>query len=86
MNLLLAVIGQLIIYLLLFVADPYFGTLISAVLGTIALAIWLLSFLVEMIEPSRVSSRYYQFVFTAWVSPLAALVGYIVLNGEIGWL
>ncbi|MGB3801191.1 MAG: hypothetical protein WA952_15350 [Lewinella sp.] len=86
MNFLIAVIGQLIIYLLLLIFNSYLGTLICAVLGAIALAIWILSYLVEWVEPSRVTRNYYQLLLSAWISPFIALIGYIVLNGEIGWL
>lgn len=86
MDFLLAFLLQLIGYLLLLAFDPYTGTLLAAVLGAIAFSIWLLSYVTEWVEPSRVSKKYYQFVLSAWVAPLLALIGFVLLNGEIGWL
>ncbi|PPK86685.1 hypothetical protein CLV84_3621 [Neolewinella xylanilytica] len=86
MNVVLAIIVQLVAYLIVLLADPYTGTLVCAVLGAIAFAIWLLSYVVEWVEPSRVTRSYYHYVLSAWVAPWLALVGFVLLNGEIGWL
>ncbi|CAH1000455.1 hypothetical protein LEM8419_01608 [Neolewinella maritima] len=86
MNTALLLIGQLIIYSLLMLADEYAGTLLAAILGTICFAIWGLSHLVELVQPSRVSKSYYTYVLTGWVAPALALIGFIYLRGGIGWL
>ncbi len=86
MNFTLALLIQLIVYLVLLVFEPYAGTLLAAILGAIALAIWLLSYVVELVEPSRVPRSYYGYVLAAWIAPMLALVGYLLLNGEIGWI
>lgn len=86
MNYLLALLGQLIAYLLLMLYDEYAGQLTALIFGGIALVTWLLSLVVELIEPSRVKKAYYRYTLTAWLAPALALVGFILLRGEIGWL
>ena len=86
MNFTLALLIQLTLYLLLLFFSPYTGTLLAAILGAIALSVWLLSYVVEWIQPSRVSRAYYSYVLSAWVAPFLALLGYVVLVGSIGWL
>ncbi|THH41317.1 hypothetical protein [Neolewinella litorea] len=86
MNYALALLGQLIAYLLLMLVNEYFGTLLALLIGSIALAVWCLSYVVEWVQASRVSPAYYRYVLTVWVAPLVALLGFILLRGGIGWL
>ena len=86
MNYALALMGQLILYLLLMLYDEYFGTLLALLIGAIALAVWSLSYIVEWVQASRVSRAYYHYLLTCWVAPLVALCGFILLRGGIGWL
>ena len=85
MNFTLALLIQLTCYLAIFSLSPYTGTLLAAILGAIALAVWVLSYVVEWVQPSRVSRSYYSYVLSAWVAPFLALIGYVLLNGTIGW-
>ncbi|NJB85534.1 inner membrane protein involved in colicin E2 resistance [Lewinella marina] len=86
MNYALAFVGQLILYLFLMLFDEYFGTLLALLVGSIALAVWCLSYLVEWVQASRVSPAYYRYLLTCWMAPLVALTGFILLRGGIGWL
>ncbi len=86
MNFALLLIGQLIFYLLLLLADEYTGTLLAVILGAICLSIWALSHLVELVQPSRVSRKYYTYLTTGWLAPFLALVAFIALRGGVGWL
>lgn len=86
MNFLFALMGQLILYLLLMLYDEYAGQLLAIILGAIVFAIWVISLIVELIQPSRVKSSYYQYMVSGWLAPALALVGFILLRGEIGWL
>lgn len=86
MNFALLVIGQLILYSLLMLFDEYAGTLLAAILGTICLAIWSLSHVVEWVQPSRVSRSYYTYLISGWLAPYLALVAFIALRGGVGWL
>ena len=86
MNYLIALLAQLITWLLVILADEYAGTLFAVILGTIAFAIWALSRVIERIEPSRVSSAYYRYLTTGWLAPAIALVAYVALRGRIEWM
>ena len=86
MNFTLSLLIQLTLYLLLLFWNPYTGTLLAAILGAIALSVWVLSYVVEWVQPSRVSRDYYAYVLSAWVAPFLALIGYVLLVGSIGWL
>lgn len=81
-----ALIGQLLLYLLLMLWDEYIGTLLALIIGAICLSIWLLSYVVEWIQPSRVSKHYYSLMLSGWVSPLLAVILFIALRGEVSWL
>ncbi|WP_020569818.1 hypothetical protein [Neolewinella persica] len=86
MNTILMILGQIIFYALLMLANEYAGFLLGVILGTISFAVWVISHIVELIEPSKVTKSYYWFVFSAWVAPLITVLGFIFLRGEIGWL
>ena len=86
MNFALLLVGQLILYSLLMLYDEYAGTLLAAILGTICLAIWALSYVVEWVQPSRVSRNYYTYLISGWVAPFLALGTFLLLRGGVGWL
>ena len=67
--------------------QEYAGMLLSIILGAICLALWLLSYLVEWVEPSRVSKSYYRYMLAGWLAPALALLLYTLLRGgRIDWL
>jgi hypothetical protein len=86
MNFALLLVGQLILYSLLMLLDEYAGTLLAAIIGTISLALWVLSHVVEWVQPSKVGRSYYVYLLTAWIAPFVALVAFITLRGGVGWL
>ncbi|MFT6000157.1 MAG: hypothetical protein ACI81P_002618 [Neolewinella sp.] len=86
MNTILMILGQIIIYALLMLANEYAGFLLGVILGSISFAVWGISHIVELIQPSNVTKTYYWFVFSAWVAPFITVIGFIYLGGEIGWL
>jgi len=86
MNTLFALLIQIICYLLFMLYNEYAGQLLAIVLGAIFLAIWVISLIVELIQPSRVKKNYYRFMITGWAAPAIALVIFVLLRGEIGWL
>ncbi len=86
MNFALLLIGQLIFYSLVMLLDEYTGTLLAVILGAICLAIWALSHLVELVQPSRVSHTYYTYLITGWLAPFVALAAFLALRGGVGWL
>lgn len=86
MNTFLAFLLQLIAYLLLLAINAYAGSLLAMILGLIAFGIWGLSHVTEWISPSRVTREYYRYMLSAWLAPLVAVIGFILLRGDIGWL
>lgn len=86
MNFFLALLGQLLLYLLVMLYDEYAGQLLALIVGAIVLGIFVISLIVELIQPSRVRSSYYQLMVSGWLAPVLALVGFVLLRGEIGWL
>jgi hypothetical protein len=86
MNIILMTLAQIILYALLMLANEYAGFLLGVILGSISFAVWVISHIVELIQPSRVTKTYYWAVFSAWVAPLITVLGFIYLRGEIGWL
>jgi hypothetical protein len=85
-NFALILVGQLVFYALFLLVAEYAATLMALIVGGIALAVWLLSYVVEFIEPSRVSREYYRALLASWLAPLLALVAFIALRGGVGWL
>jgi hypothetical protein len=86
MNTILMILGQVIFYGLFLLFNEYAGFLLAVILGSIAFFVWLISYAVEWIQPSRVTHNYYGFVLSCWLGPLIALIGFTILRGEIGWL
>lgn len=86
MNIFLAFLAQLIVYSLLMLYNEYAGHLLAFILGTVFLAIFLISLLVELIEPSRVNRAYYGYMVSGWLAPALAFAGFVLLRGEIAWL
>jgi len=86
MNFVIALVGQLIAYLLLMLYNEYAGQLTAIILGSIFFFVWVLSLIVELIQPSRVKPAYYRYMVSGWLAPALALAGFILLRGEIGWL
>lgn len=86
MNTLLMVLANIIVYSALMLANEYAGFLLAVIIGAISFSVWGISHIVEWIEPSRVTRNYYGFVLAAWIGPLVAVLGFIALRGEVGWL
>jgi hypothetical protein len=86
MNTILMILGQIIIYALLMLANEYAGFLLGVILGSISFAVWAVSHIVELIQPSKVTKTYYGFVLSAWVAPLITIFGFIALRGGVGWM
>lgn len=81
-----ALIGQLLFYLLFMLWDEYVGTLIALIIGVICFFIWVLSYMVEWIQPSRVTKTYYVLMLSGWIAPFVAVILFIALRGEVSWL
>ena len=86
MNYVVFLLLQLFLYLILMLYNEYAGQLLAIIVGAIVLAIFVISLIVELIQPSRVKRAYYGYMVSGWLAPAIALAGFILLRGEIGWL
>ena len=81
-----ALLIQIIFYLLLWLWDDYMASIVSLILGGISLFVLVISYLVELVERSRVSKDYYRVMFFCFLAPLfGAIIGITLLNG-LSWL
>lgn len=79
----LPLVVQSCVYLGLLVLDDYTGALLVLVIGGISLAVFIISILVELIEPSRVPKSYWGFMMSAWIAPVLAILVFYLLRGEV---
>ena len=86
MNFLAVLLIQIFVYLLIFLADDYIGTLMSLILGSICFCVWAISLMVEWISPSKVKRDYYRYVLAGWIGPLFAFIAFAMAKGGFDWL
>jgi|APTNR8051073442_1049403.scaffolds.fasta_scaffold00632_12 hypothetical protein len=79
-------LAQVVVYLLLWLFNDYVATVLSLVFGGIALSIWVLIHLVELVDRSTVSRRQLRLILTCFLAPLAAGILYLALNQGLNWL
>lgn len=66
--------------------DEYAGQLLAIIIGVICLAVFAVSLIVELIQPSRVNKVHFGYLVSGWLAPALAFAGFVLLRGEIGWL
>lgn len=79
-------LGQVIIYLLIWVTNPYLALILSSIFGGICLLILLVSLAVELIERSKVPRWYYYLMAVSTLAPVLAMGVYFVLGGDLSSL
>ena len=79
-------LGELLLYLLLWLWNDYLATLISLVFAGIFLIILIISLIVEWVERSKVPGWYYRFMTISILAPLAATLIYLMINGGLNWV
>ena len=78
---------QVILYAVIWLADEYVASYMCIVLPGIILAILLISLIVELIEPSRISKRYFVIMGLSILAPvLTGLAFYTLYDGQLEWL
>lgn len=78
---------QLVIYILIWIINDYVASLLLLIVPVIGTAVLLLSFIVELIEPSKISKSYYKYMLTLIFAPLTVAVIYFYMNGfQLDWL
>ncbi len=78
---------QVTIYCALWLVDEFLASYMSLVIPGIALAILTIAGISEMIEPSRISRKYYWVMAITIVTPLLIGGGFLLLTGgQLLWL
>ncbi len=78
---------QIIIYTVIYVINDYIGFLVCLILGTIAIALLILSLVFEFIDKSKVPGSYYLFMFNAAFAPFIVLLFFsIFITGSFDWM
>jgi hypothetical protein len=81
-----AFLGQLAIYLIIWLNNDYLATMLSLVFGGICFAILIISLIVDWVEYSGVPKWYYQLLVTSVLAPIIGFGLYLVLNQGLDWM
>ncbi|MCB0570526.1 MAG: hypothetical protein KDC66_12205 [Phaeodactylibacter sp.] len=79
-------LGETILYLLIWMANDYMASMLSLIFGGIFLLILLVSLVVELVERSRVPRWYFTFMGVSVIAPILAAVLYSLFSGGMGWM
>lgn len=78
---------QLLLYATIYFFNAYVGFLLCVVIPVIALAIIVLSVILEMVERSRVPIKYYQWMASAVICPVLVLILFLLLDPDaLSWI
>ncbi|MBK8500761.1 MAG: hypothetical protein IPL46_00375 [Saprospiraceae bacterium] len=67
-------LAQLIGYIAVFLWDEHVAYLLSLIIAVIVLAVLIISYLVEKIEPSKVPASYFKLMWILFAAPVIALI------------
>ncbi|MCB0560782.1 MAG: hypothetical protein H6573_01375 [Lewinellaceae bacterium] len=81
-----AMLGEVVIYLLIWIANDYMAAMLSLIFGSIFLLILLTSLVVELVEKSKVPRWYFIFMGLSVLAPIIAALLYTLINQGLGWL
>lgn len=70
---------EFVLFLGLWLLDEYLGTLLSTILAPIALALLIIAYISEYLEPSRVPSWYFTLMLCSFLAPIAAAGVYFLI-------
>lgn len=79
-------LGEVVIYLLIWVFNDYMATMLSLIFGSIFLLILLVSLVVELVEKSKVPRWYFLFMGLSVLAPILAAIVYALINKGMEWL
>lgn len=79
-------LGQLVVYLALWLSNDYLASLLSLAIGGVFFVILLLALITEWVEKSKVTAWYYQFMAAGVLAPLISFLVYIALNQGLDWM
>ena len=78
-------LAQVVIYLILWLLDDYVATILSMSFIGIFFSIWLLSHIVEWIEPSKVPKWYFRYMLVSAIAPTIVGFVFIWIYGVPDW-
>ena len=71
---------QLIGYVAVFLWDQHVAYLLSLIVAVVVLAVLMISYLVEKVEPSKVPASYYRLMWLLFAAPVLALMFFTALS------
>ncbi|MCB0589379.1 MAG: hypothetical protein KDD06_29095 [Phaeodactylibacter sp.] len=77
---------ELVIYLFIWVVNDYMASMISLIFGCIFLLILLASFVMEMVEKSKVPRSYFIIMGLSVLAPVIAALLYLLINKGMEWM
>lgn len=80
-------LGQVILYLFIWIVNDYLGTLLTAIIIPIIFGVLFISAIAEWIQPSKVGSRYFKIMGLSLLAPLlVAVVFGMLVKFRYEWL
>ncbi|MCB9294375.1 MAG: hypothetical protein H6559_14825 [Lewinellaceae bacterium] len=79
-------LGEVVIYLIIWVFNDYMAAMLSLIFGSIFLLILLVSLVVELVEKSKVPRWYFVFMGLSVLAPVVAAIVYALINKGMDWL
>ena len=79
-------LGEMAIYLIIWVFNDYLAAMLSLIFGSIFLLILLTSLVVELVEKSKVPRWYFTFMGLSVLAPVLAAILYALINKGMGWM
>jgi len=80
------VLIQIVLYLLLWIADEFTASLLCVVIPVICFSVLVIALIAEWIEPSKVPKTFFMALGVSIVVPIVTLIGYFMIFGTFGWL
>ena len=78
---------QVVVYALIWLTDDYIGSYMSIVIPVLAAGVLVVALLSELIEPSRISRKYFWVMGISIATPLLVGAFFMVLHqGELQWM
>ncbi len=79
-------LAEVIVYILLWLANDYLATLLSLIFGSIFLLILVISIIVEIVERSKVPRWYFFFMLMSVLAPIIAAAIFLLISGGLEWM
>ncbi|MCO6475193.1 MAG: hypothetical protein J5I94_01160 [Phaeodactylibacter sp.] len=77
---------EVVIYLIIWVANDYMAAMLSLIFGGIFLLILLASLVMELVEKSKVPRLYFTFMWLSVLAPVIAAMLYFLINRGMEWM